>query len=61
MIVSSANDLNASMIVMGTRGMDFQGRLLFGSVSEYVVHNTRIPVTVVPKTGAPRFHNGDQG
>jgi len=61
MIVSSANDLKASMIVMGTRGMGLQDRLMFGSVSNYVVHNTRIPVTVVPNPESPRFYNGAKG
>lgn len=54
-IVSSADNLNASMIVMGTRGMGLLRRTILGSVSDYVIHHTKVPVTVVPDPKSPRF------
>jgi len=47
-VVDMANKLNATMIVMGTRGFGIVRRTVLGSVSEYVLHHTKIPVTVIP-------------
>ncbi|KAK2174066.1 hypothetical protein NP493_831g01026 [Ridgeia piscesae] len=49
-IVTQAKTLNASMIVMGTRGMGFLQRAMLGSVSNYVISHTSVPVTIVPRT-----------
>ncbi|KAI0227410.1 hypothetical protein LSAT2_022143 [Lamellibrachia satsuma] len=49
-IVTQAKTLNASMIVMGTRGMGFLQRAMLGSVSNYVISHTSVPVTVVPRS-----------
>ena len=49
MVVEAANKCNAAMIVMGSRGYGVIRRTILGSVSNYVVHHTKIPVTVVPK------------
>lgn len=48
-VVNTADKLNASMIVMGSRGLGLVRRTILGSVSEYVIHHTRVPVTIVPK------------
>ncbi|CAG5135437.1 unnamed protein product [Candidula unifasciata] len=38
---------NASLIILGTRGLGKMKRTLIGSVSEYVLHHSTCPVTVV--------------
>jgi nucleotide-binding universal stress UspA family protein len=45
-LVDAAKSDNASMIVMGTRGMGTVRRTIMGSVSDYVVHHAHIPVVV---------------
>jgi nucleotide-binding universal stress UspA family protein len=46
-IVESANDKNASIIVMGTRGRSDIAGLVLGSVAHKVLHLTERPVLVV--------------
>lgn len=46
-ICATAEELSADVIVMGSRGHGFLGRVLLGSVSEYVVRNAPCPVLVV--------------
>ncbi|XP_048740412.1 uncharacterized protein LOC125654493 [Ostrea edulis] len=46
-IISKAEEVGASMIVMGTRGLGTIRRTLMGSVSDYVVHHSKMPVIVV--------------
>ena len=49
-ILRVAEEENADMIVLGSRGMGALKRAVLGSVSDSVLRNsTRIPVTVVPK------------
>ncbi|XP_048738328.1 universal stress protein in QAH/OAS sulfhydrylase 3'region-like [Ostrea edulis] len=45
-IVKIATDEKASMIVTGTRGLGNIRRKLLGSVSEYVLHHSPVPVMV---------------
>ncbi|ESO02561.1 hypothetical protein HELRODRAFT_188754 [Helobdella robusta] len=47
-ICKIAEDEKVHMIVMGSRGMGGLKRFLLGSVSEYVVRNSRIPCIVIP-------------
>ncbi|GFS26202.1 USP-like protein isoform 2 [Elysia marginata] len=47
LIVKEAKEKNVSTIVLGTRGLGTIRRTLLGSVSEYVVHHSHCPVTVV--------------
>jgi nucleotide-binding universal stress UspA family protein len=47
-LIDQANQLDASMIVMGTRGFGVLRRTILGSVSNYVIHHSKVPVTVVP-------------
>ncbi|CAL1539524.1 unnamed protein product [Lymnaea stagnalis] len=43
-IVKAANEEGATMIVTGTRGLSKLKRAFLGSVSDYVVHNSPVPV-----------------
>jgi len=49
-IVAVAESENASFIVVGTRGLDVVRRTLLGSVSDYIIHHSKIPVVVCPKS-----------
>jgi nucleotide-binding universal stress UspA family protein len=46
-IVDAALELNCQMIVMGTHGRSRLAHLLLGSVAEYVVRNSKVPVLTV--------------
>jgi len=45
----TAHDEKADMIVIGSRGLSSVKRAMLGSVSEYVVRNSYLPVVVVHK------------
>ena len=47
-IVRIAEELNADLIVMGTRGEGALRRTITGSVSDYVLHHTTVPVLICP-------------
>lgn len=46
-IVAAAESEGVDLVVVGTHGRSVIGRLLLGSVSEYVVRHSRVPVMVV--------------
>lgn len=46
-IVEAAVELGCQMIVMGTHGRSGLAHLLLGSVAEYVVRNSKVPVLTV--------------
>jgi len=46
-IVDAALELNCQMIIMGTHGRSGLAHLLLGSVAEYVVRNSKVPVLTV--------------
>jgi nucleotide-binding universal stress UspA family protein len=48
-ILEAARAEDADMIVLGSHGRGPIGRLLLGSVSQYVVRHARMPVVVVPR------------
>ncbi|XP_071170991.1 universal stress protein Slr1101-like [Mytilus edulis] len=45
-VVHVASERNASMIICGTRGHGAIRRTLMGSISNYIVHHSTIPVVV---------------
>ncbi|XP_065053064.1 putative universal stress protein SAUSA300_1656 isoform X2 [Rhopilema esculentum] len=47
-IIKVSKHVNADFIVIGSRGLSQVRRTILGSVSEYVVHHSRIPVIIVP-------------
>jgi nucleotide-binding universal stress UspA family protein len=47
-ILSAVRELDAGMIVVGTRGLGGAARVLLGSVSSRVVSEGSVPVVVVP-------------
>ena len=47
-IVKTAEDWGADLIVIGSHGKTSVGRLLTGSIAEYVIRHARVPVLVTP-------------
>ncbi|MDN5204764.1 universal stress protein [Fulvivirgaceae bacterium BMA10] len=47
-ILNTAMDWGADMIIVGSRGHSALEKLILGSVSEYLLHHSTIPVMVVP-------------
>ena len=45
-IVKAAQEINAAVIVIGTRGLSKLRRTFMGSVSDYVLHHSHVPVLV---------------
>uniref|UniRef100_A0A0B6YSD2 UspA domain-containing protein n=1 Tax=Arion vulgaris TaxID=1028688 RepID=A0A0B6YSD2_9EUPU len=45
-IIAAAKEENASLIVVGTRGMSKVRRTFIGSVSDYVLHHSDVPVLI---------------
>lgn len=51
-IISASEKWGADLIVMGTHGHTGITHLLMGSVAEYIVRHSKVPVMVVPFTKA---------
>lgn len=47
-LLNAAEQQNASMLVVGTRGLGLLSGLLLGSISRYLLFNSRRPLVVVP-------------
>ena len=47
-ICKLAKEHNAQCIVMGQRGLSAVKRAIYGSVSDYILHHSHVPVLVVP-------------
>jgi nucleotide-binding universal stress UspA family protein len=52
-IVEVADELDASLVVCGTRGLGGVRSLVLGSVSSAVLHRARRPVLVAPEPPPP--------
>jgi nucleotide-binding universal stress UspA family protein len=53
MIVQTADDWDADLVVVGSHGHGFWGRLALGSVSDAVLHHAPCSVLVVRGNGGP--------
>ncbi|KAF1744672.1 LOW QUALITY PROTEIN: hypothetical protein MXB_860 [Myxobolus squamalis] len=47
-LVRIVEERGISWVVMGTRGLDTLRRTILGSVSDYLLHHSPVPVTIVP-------------
>ena len=47
-LVEFGEQVNADMIIMGTRGLGALKRMMLGSVSTFVLQNAQCPVSVIP-------------
>ena len=47
-IIKASIDWNADVIVMGTHGRSAIGKILTGSVAEYVIRHAVVPVYIIP-------------
>ncbi len=47
-IIKTAETWQADLIVMGTHGRTGLSHLLMGSVAEYVLHHSKVPLLIVP-------------
>jgi nucleotide-binding universal stress UspA family protein len=45
-ICKAASEINASLVVIGTRGLGKIRRTFMGSVSDYVLHHAHVPVLI---------------
>jgi len=59
-IIEEAAAWGADLIVVGSHGRGFWGRLTLGSVSDAVVHHAPCSVLIVRKDEKGSPHNGDQ-
>lgn len=53
-ILSTAMEINAELIVLGTHSRRGLEKILVGSVAEYVLHNSLIPLFIIPTRGLAR-------
>lgn len=58
-IINTANEWEADLIVMGTHGRTGLAHLMMGSVAEYVIKHSTVPVMVVPKN-LKKYYYKDQ-
>jgi nucleotide-binding universal stress UspA family protein len=59
-IVDAATELHCQMIVMGTHGRSGLAHLLLGSVAEYVVRHSNVPVVTVRSGPRGRASQGSE-
>jgi nucleotide-binding universal stress UspA family protein len=56
-IVEEADRISADMVVVGSHAYGLLKRTLFGSSSDYVLHNTICPVAIIRQPELPRTHD----
>jgi len=54
-ILKQASKLKVDMIILGSKQHSFIHQCLLGSISEEVVHNSHVPILVVPTANNSRF------
>jgi len=47
-ILSTAKDLHADMVIMGSHSRRWLDEILMGSVTEKVLHHTSVPLIIIP-------------
>jgi nucleotide-binding universal stress UspA family protein len=52
MILKAAEKTGADLVVMGSHSRRWLDQILMGSVTEKVLHNTSIPLFIVPTKGS---------
>lgn len=48
LILETAKELNADVIVMGSHSKKWLENILMGSITEHVLHNTSMPLFIIP-------------
>jgi nucleotide-binding universal stress UspA family protein len=59
-IVDTVKDVEASMVVMGDRRVNALSRIFLGSTAQKVIHNTTVPVLIVPISNTVSISKGDK-
>ncbi len=52
-ILDAAKELNADIIVMGSHSQRWLENIVMGSITEYVLHRTAIPLFIIPTKKQP--------
>ena len=52
-ILDAAKELNADVIVMGSHSQKWLENIVMGSITEYVLHRTAIPLFIIPTKKQP--------
>jgi nucleotide-binding universal stress UspA family protein len=52
MILKTAGQMQADLIVIGTHSRRWLDQILMGSVTEKVLHNTNVPLFIIPTKGS---------
>jgi nucleotide-binding universal stress UspA family protein len=47
-ILEAAENLNADVIVMGSHSQRWLENILMGSITEFVLHHTNVPLLIIP-------------
>ena len=47
-IIKTAHDLNIDIIVLGSHSMRWLEKILMGSITEKVMHHSKIPLFIIP-------------
>ncbi|MBV8529030.1 MAG: universal stress protein [Candidatus Dormibacteraeota bacterium] len=55
-IAEVAGEVDAQLIVVGTRGLHALGEMFLGSTSHALTHHAKVPLIVVPAVNAHRAH-----
>lgn len=55
-IADVASEVDAQLIVVGTRGLHALGEMFLGSTSHALTHHARVPLIVVPAANGHREH-----
>ena len=58
-VINAADEINADLIVTGSRGHSTLRRTFIGSVSDYILHHSSVPVLIVTyHKDKHKYHKG---